>query len=375
MIFISIAISVIYSILILLFVKGFHSLKLFSTKNTSEKFNFSVVIPFRNEVKNLPHLLTSISQLDYPKNKFEIILINDVSNDESVELIKKFRNQNLTLNIEIINKEKKSNSPKKDAIETAIKKSKFEWIITTDADCILPENWLRTIDQFIQNKNPKMIVAPVIYQTENTFLNKFQILDFLSLQGATMAGFGIQKPFMCNGANLCYEKNCFNEIDGFSGNKNIASGDDIFMLEKMVEKYPDQIKYLKSTDAIVITKAQQNIFDLLQQRIRWASKTSSYKNPFGKFVGMIIFLMNLYLVVLVFLAFFNYVSWHHMGLVFILKFNLDFLILYPTALFFKQQKPLSSYVFSSVLYPFFCVTVVILSFIQKYEWKGRTYSK
>ena len=375
MIFVSIAISIIYSILILAFVKGFRSLKVFTYENESEKSGFSIVIPFRNEAENLPYLLSSISEINYPKNQFEIILVNDVSHDDSVKLIEKFRDQNTALNIKIIDKEIKSNSPKKDAIETAIKKSNFEWIITTDADCILPENWLRTMNHLIQKEKPKMIVAPVTYKIENTFLSKFQILDFLSLQGATMAGFGIQKPFLCNGANLCYEKASFKEIKGFSGNNNIASGDDIFMLEKMAVKYPDQVKYLKSTDAIVLTRAQQHISGLLQQRIRWASKTSSYKNPFGKLVGMIIFLMNLYIVVLVFLAFFNHISWHHIGLVFILKFNLDFLLLYPSALFFKQEKSLSSYVSSSILYPFFCVTVVILSFFKKYKWKGRTYSE
>lgn len=375
MIFVSITISLIYSILILAFVKGFHSLKVFTYENATEKSAFSIVIPFRNEVENLPLLLRSISQFNYPVNKFEILFVDDDSNDASVQLIKNFKNEHTRLNIKIINNKKKSDSPKKDAIETAIIESKFDWILTTDADCMPPEKWLRTMDQFIQIENPKMIVAPVTYEEDKTFLSKFQILDFLSLQGATMAGFGIQKPFLCNGANLCYQKKCFEEIDGFSGNNNIASGDDIFMLEKMIEFYPDKIKYLKSNDALMITKAQQNISNLLEQRIRWASKTSSYKNSFGKLVGLIIFFMNLYLIILLFLVLGNYITWHHIGFIFILKFNLDILLLYPTALFFKQQKILSSYVFSSILYPFFCVTVVILSLIKKYEWKGRSYSK
>lgn len=375
MIFVSIVISLIYSILILLFIKGIYTLELFVPDSKIEESDFSIIIPFRNEAENIPNLLKSIAQINYPYNKFEIILVNDDSDDESVDRINNFKQNNSALNIEIIDNERKSNSPKKDAIEMAINHSKFEWIITTDADCILPKNWLRTFDNFIQRKKPKMIVAPVNFDQENTFLNKFQILDFLSLQGSTIAGFGIQKPFLCNGANLCYEKSSFKEIDGFSGNKNIASGDDIFMLEKMIKAYPDKVKYLKSSEAIVSTKAEKSFSNLLQQRIRWASKTSAYKNSFGKLTGIIVLIMNLYLIVLLLLALFGYITWQHIGLVFILKFNLDFLILYPTSLFFKQQKSLSSYVLSSILYPFFCVSVAVFSIFKKYNWKGRIYSK
>ncbi len=226
---------------------------------------FSIIIPFRNEAENLSALLNSISKINYPKKKFEIILVNDDSNDDSVEIIEKSKIQNPKSKISVINNQQKSGSPKKDAIDLAVKKSKFDWIITTDADCVLPEDWLKVLSEFIRAKKPKMIVMPVLYLNQNNFLTNFQILELLSLQGVTMGGFGINKPFLCNGANLCYEKICFFEFDGFSGNEKIASGDDIFMLEKMVNKHPSHVKYLKSKEVIVKTKTENKFSDLIDQ--------------------------------------------------------------------------------------------------------------
>ena len=375
MIIISILISLAYSVLILSFVKGFHNVKLFNSDISTTKSDFSIVIPFRNEALNLPELLQSISQIQYPKNKFEIILINDDSNDNFQNIIKDFKLKNKDVIIHLINNKRKSNSPKKDAIELAIQKSQYEWIITTDADCIVPENWLNSFDHFIQKESPKMIVAPVSYETNNSFLEDFQNLDFLSLQGCTIGAFGINKPFLCNGANLCYNKNAFIEVSGFTGNENIASGDDIFLLEKMVNKYPNQTKYLKSTDAIVKTKPEKNISDLINQRLRWAAKTASYNNTFGKLVGFLVFLMNIWMLILLFLATSKNISWQHFGFIYLIKFNIDFVLIYITATFYHQEKSLKKYLISSFLHPFFIVFVVLFSLKKAYNWKGRTFSK
>lgn len=375
MIAISILISLIYSILILSFVKGFHNIKLFDSDNLSTKSNFSIVIPFRNEALNLPKLLQSISKIQYPKNNFEVLLVNDDSNDSFQNKIEDFKSKNKDIIIHLINNKRKSNSPKKDAIELAIQKSQYEWIITTDADCVLPENWLNTFDNFIQKESPKMIVAPVSYKTNSTFLEDFQNLDFLSLQGSTIGAFGINKPFLCNGANLCYNKSAFIAVNGFTGNENIASGDDIFLLEKMVNNYPDQVKYLKSIDTVVTTMPEKNISDLINQRLRWAAKTTSYNNSFGKLVGFLVFLMNIWLLILLFLATFKIISWQHFGFIYLIKFNVDFILIYITATFYQQEKSLKKYLISSILHPFFVVFVALFSLKKAYSWKGRIFSK
>ncbi len=375
MILFTIVISTFYSVLILLFIKGFDHIKLFTSEAKILKTNFSIIIPFRNEVLNLPELLDSIIQLNYPNNKFEILMINDYSSDEFEPVINDFKLINKEINLILINNERKSNSPKKDAIDLGISRSNYEWIITTDADCKIPKNWLKIYDSFIQKESPKMVIAPVSFLVKNKFLDKFQNLDFLSLQGSTIGAFGLKKPFLCNGANLAYYKNAFIEVSGFTGNNNIASGDDIFLLEKMITNFPGKVKFLRSEEAIIITKPERNFSELFQQRIRWASKTSSYKNLFGKLVGLIVFISNIYLIVLFLFALINKVSWQHIGIFFLIKFNVDFILLYKTANFFKQQNALKSYLLSSILYPFFSFSVALLSFKNNYYWKGRRFKK
>ena len=374
MIYLVFIISIIYTILILSFIIGFDKVKLFKTENSIPENTFTVVIPFRNEEKNLPSLLETLSQLDYPKELFALILVNDDSNDNSTEIIEEFKKRNLELDISILNNIRKSNSPKKDAIETAIQKSKYDWILTTDADCIVPKKWLKTFDKFIQNNNPKMICAPVTYNAKNSFLEQFQLLDFISLIGSTIGGFGINKPFLCNGANLCYTKESFQQINGFVGNNNISSGDDIFILEKMVAKFPNQVYFLKSYDALVITKPQPTFKELISQRIRWASKTSSYNNWFGKFVGVIVFLMNFLIVILLITTLLKLFSWQLFILLTLIKFSIDFTLILKTLILTKQSKNIIFYPFIAIFYPFFIILTSFLIFFKtSYKWKKRRF--
>jgi cellulose synthase/poly-beta-1,6-N-acetylglucosamine synthase-like glycosyltransferase len=383
MIAISIVISTIYFLLILLFIVGSFKIKVFTSEARTEMSYFSIVIPFRNESENLRALLQSISKIDYPKNKFEVILVNDDSNDDSVEIIENilldrvYLEQSLKTrcDIKMIDNIRRSNSPKKDSIETAIKNSKFDWIVTTDADCVVPINWLKIMDLFIQKESPKMIVAPVTYNLNNSLLNKFQLLDLLSLIGITIGAFGIKKPFLCNGANLCYLKKVFAEVGGFENNNNIASGDDIFLFEKIVKKYPIGVHFLKSPDAIVITNPQPNFRQLLAQRIRWASKATAYTNWFGKFVGISALSMNLWIVILFLSAIFNRSYWLIFFTTFFAKIFVDFIIISKMLFFTKQGKNIIYYPLIAVFYPLFNIFVAFLSIFKiSFLWKGRRFS-
>ncbi|PIA78536.1 glycosyltransferase [Gaetbulibacter sp. 4G1] len=374
MVLISIIITVLYLLLIGSFIFGFDKVSVFKLKDIDVKTKFSVIIPFRNEAKNLSDLLASIATLEYPNHLYEIIFVDDDSNDDSNDLIKEFIN-NSSNNIKIISNERTSNSPKKDAITNAIKHSKHEWIITTDADCILPKYWLDSFDEFIQKTQSKCIVAPVTYMNESGFLNRFQILDILSLQSTTIGSFGIQKPFLCNGANFAYKKDVFIAVNGFEGNNNMASGDDVFLLEKVEKAYPKTINYLKCEQAIVTTKAQQNWNSLKEQRVRWAAKTSLLKNTFSKLTGVIVLLMNALIIVLLTLTFINEFSLKSFIYILIIKFSIDFLLIYKSALFFNQKHILSTYIFGFLIYPFFSVYIALISMFKGYKWKGRSFKK
>ena len=369
MIYIVLLIILNYAVLIVAFIIGFDKIKLYKSDSKIAVNSFSIIIPFRNEFNNLPELLSSLNKLDYPIELFEIIFVDDDSNDNSVEIIKKIVSKS-NIDIKVISNKRNSNSPKKDAIETAILQSKFDWIVTTDADCIIPEKWLKTFDNFIQINNPKMICGPVTYKVNTSFLNNFQLLDFISLIGSTIGSFGINKPFLCNGANLCYSKKAFNNVDGYKGNNNISSGDDIFLLEKMTSNFPNQVHFLKSKNAIVITKPQSTFKELVSQRIRWASKGKFYKNWFGKYVGISIFLTNFTLVLLLLLSLLNLFHWKNILFFFVIKFFTDFVIILKTLIFVNQSKNIIYYPITAFLYPFFIVFIVFMSFFKKqFEWK------
>ena len=123
-----------YCSLLIAFLIGFDKVENFKIAKIKSKTKFSIIVPFRNEVENLEELLQSISTLNYPKELFEILLVNDDSIDDSVNLIKNFIPENDRLNIKILTNNRRTNSPKKDAIQTAILQANFDWIITTDAD-------------------------------------------------------------------------------------------------------------------------------------------------------------------------------------------------------------------------------------------------
>lgn len=371
-----IIIIVLYSALILALTIGFYRIKPFKFNATKPATGFSIIVPFKNEAENLPALLKSVLNLNYPVELFEVVLVNDNSDDESVEVINRvLKNAPLagTAHISVLKPQRPSASPKKEAIKTAIKHAKHTWVITTDADCTVPENWLKTFDAFIQTHEANFIAAPVIYSKTNTFFQRFQALDFYSLMGATIGGFGIQQPFLCNGANLAYKTAFFDSVKGFDGNDTIASGDDIFLLEKAVKFSPDTVHYLKAVEATVSTKPQPNFKALLNQRLRWAAKASKYNNRLSQITGLIVLLTNLAIICGGLLVLNSVLNAQTYLMLFAIKLLLDFIILYKTAAFLNKKNTLWAYALSSLTYPFFSVFVAFLAPFVGYKWKGRYY--
>lgn len=356
----------IYTSLICILIFGFTKMKLTSFYDTSPKNKFSIIVPFRNEVNNLPKLLTSLSFLNYPKDLYEVILVDD----ESDFL---FQVPSLKFKIQLISNNRKSNSPKKDAIETAIQIANHEWIITTDADCLVEPNWLEIIDNYIQQTHKKMVVAGVGYSYKKGFLHAFQNLDFLSLQGVTIGSFGINEPFMCNGANFAYKKEFFHELNGFQGNSAIASGDDVFLLQKAIQKEKSAVGFCMHNASTIKTQSATSWQDLFFQRVRWASKSTEYHSLFGKIVAIIVFLTNLCWITTFALWCFGITSYKSFLLYLVIKFLVDFILLAQTSIYFKSK--LSWVLLSLFLYPFFSSAVAFYSLFGSYTWKGRTFKK
>jgi cellulose synthase/poly-beta-1,6-N-acetylglucosamine synthase-like glycosyltransferase len=366
MILVLLGITFVYVLAISCLIYGFAKINTFEYIGLPPKNSFTIIVPFRNEAENMPVLLESFSKLNYPADLFEVMLVDDESE-------KVFSVQSKTVfSLQIVKNIRTSNSPKKDAITTAMQLVKTDWVITTDADCVVPENWLLSLDNFIQLNPISMIAGAVTYNCQNSFLHHFQQLDLASLQGATIGSFGIKNGFICNGANFAYTKSFFQELNGFDGNNNIASGDDVFLLQKALSQYPEKVAYLKSKDFIVTTKPVNDWKSLFYQRVRWASKTTSYQIAFGKRLGVLVFLMNLSFVYAFVLMLFGFFPWFFLGLLFVIKFVIDTVLIKRTNNFLTTNK--IRYLFlSSLWYPFFSTAVALYSLFGKYEWKGRRF--
>jgi cellulose synthase/poly-beta-1,6-N-acetylglucosamine synthase-like glycosyltransferase len=365
MIFVLLAIVIVYVLTIRWLIYGFSKINHFEYIGLAPKTSFSIIVPFRNEAENLPVLLESFSKLNYPTDLFEVILVDDAS-DLRLQ-ISDFR-----FRILLIDNIRLSNSPKKDAITTAMQIVKTNWVITTDADCLVPKNWLLTLDNYIQLHHVSMIAGAVTYNCQNFFLHHFQQLDLASLQGATIGSFGIKKGFMCNGANFAYTKSFFQKLNGFEGNNTIASGDDVFLLQKAIAKYPEKVAYLKSKNTIVTTKPVNDWKSLFYQRVRWASKTTSYQSSFAKRLGLLVFLANLGFVCSFVLTLLGLLPYFFLVFYFLIKFGIDAMLIQQTNTFLTIHK--IRYLFlSSLWYPFFSTAVALYCLFGKYEWKGRRF--
>jgi glycosyltransferase involved in cell wall biosynthesis len=354
-----------YCLAIVALIYGFTKVNSFDYLGLKPKTKFSIVVPFRNEAENLPNLLNSFSKLNYPNDLFEVILVDDCSSEE-------FKVQSLKFKVSIIKNIRVSNSPKKDAITTAIQSVNNDWIITTDADCLVNKNWLLALDNYIQLHKVLMIAGAVSYDCEDSLLHHFQQLDLASLQGATIGSFGLKKGFMCNGANFAYTKSFFQELNGFEGNDGIASGDDVFLLQKAIARFPEKVHYLKSENNIVITKPLNDWKSLFYQRVRWASKTGSYQSSFGKGLGLVVFGGNLVWVLGVGCWVLSFIPFPNIILLPLLKFIVDTVLIYKTNRFLTKKR-MRYLILSSVFYPFFSVSVALYSLFGKYEWKGRRF--
>lgn len=360
-----------YTVLLLLYRYWWSKTKTVTVNRTFQpSTRFSIIIPARNEEQNINACLQSIAQLNYPNELFEVIVMDDFSTDATVATAQRFPFVKVLELKTLLNE--KINSYKKKAIELGIAASTGDYIVTTDADCIVPENWLSNFAFIIQQKPTVFIAAPVAMKEEGSAIKVFQSLDFLSLQGITAASVGAGFHSMCNGANLCYSKEAFYKVDGFKGVDHIASGDDMLLMHKLYKQYPNEVHYCKAADSIVLTEPVETVAAFFRQRIRWASKADKYDDKRIFAVLLLVYLLNVWLLVLAISCFFISNNLQLLLLALGIKTIAELFFLFPVARFFQKQQLL---VWFPLAQPFHIVYTVIAGWLGKfgnYEWKGRT---
>ncbi|MEI7960225.1 MAG: glycosyltransferase [Chitinophagaceae bacterium] len=331
--------------------------------------HFSIVIPARNESANIKACIDSILAQNYPINCFEVIVIDDFSEDDTAFIVSSM--QALHENVRLLKlsdffKQDEIQSFKKKAIEKAVVHAKGDWIITTDADCIVPPNWLSLYHQYIIKESPVFVAAPVMFIPEKTVLNTFQVLDFLALQGITAAAVGAGKHSMSNGANLAFEKSAFIAVGGYQGVDQIASGDDMFLMHKMKKTLSNRIGYLFHPDAIVLTKAMPYWKDLIMQRIRWSSKARFYDDESIFWVLLLVYLYNFVFLILLLSGQYQLLC---ISLAFKTFFELYFLD--SVSRFFKLQPSLQYFILFQPLHIAYTIIAGLFGQVKTYTWKGR----
>jgi cellulose synthase/poly-beta-1,6-N-acetylglucosamine synthase-like glycosyltransferase len=377
---ISILLLGVYCLLLLLYKYWYSKLSLQQVPiSFSPSTRFTIIIPARNEEQNIAVCLQSIVQLNYPKQLMEVIVVDDFSEDATATIVQQFANVKLIQLKNLIHQP--INSYKKKAIETGIEHAMGDYIVTTDADCIVPPNWLQNFAWMIEQQQSEFIAAPVTMrdalvgvptnQSQHSFIQLFQSLDFLSLQGITAASVGAGFHSMCNGANLCYSKRAFTAVDGFKNVDHIASGDDMLLMYKIQQQFPTQVHYCHSPESIVHTNPVATVKEFFRQRIRWASKADKYndKRIFG--VLLLVYLLNFFLLTLFIAAFFKKELWTLLLASLFVKTIVELLFLIPVSKFFKKQELL---VWFPVMQPFHIVYTVVAGWLGKfsnYSWKGR----
>jgi cellulose synthase/poly-beta-1,6-N-acetylglucosamine synthase-like glycosyltransferase len=366
---ISAFLTVLYVGIVLSFIVGWSRLAGFILPADSEQIEVSIIVAARNEEENIAKTIQDLLAQDYKTSMMEIIVIDDHSTDATGSIITSFKDPRIKLIT--LNEPLTINSYKKKAIQTAIATARGKLIITTDADCRMGKNWLKTIVGYYQKDGFKMISSPVAFTDEKSFFERAQSLEFLYLIGMGASTIGNKNASTCNGANLAYEREAFYEVGGFTGIDDLASGDDELLLHKIAARYKNKIGFLKNRDAIVYTQAKPTVNEFIQQRKRWASKSTRYKNKSIIVLGVLVWLFNLSIVLNLIVGLFK-PGYMQIGLSqLLIKMLIEFVFLIPVTRFAKRMELLILIPVLNVMHIVYIIFIGIAGNSGKYSWKGR----
>lgn len=327
--------------------------------------SIAILIPVRNEEDNIKDLLSDLVNQSY-RGEIEIIVIDDHSEDTTVELVKEVADKHSNVKLICLN----NTYGKKAALTAGVKEAKAEILLTTDGDCRVFHRWAESMANSF-GVSTQFVSGPVKIKKGGDLLSSLQSVEFTSLIGSGAAFIGWGMPVMANGANMGFRRSVFLKIAGFEGNHETASGDDVFLLHKIARENPKSIAFVKDERAIVQTKAQPTLKAFIQQRIRWASKWRAYKDMFTKLTAVLVFIISLTFVILPILVVFKKITLFVWLNLFIIKLFFDFFFIRQFSKFFDEKLNLVSFILLQLFYPFYVVTTAFFSFQKTYYWKGR----
>tara|TARA_A100000164_G_scaffold226687_1_gene200964 strand:+ start:148 stop:1239 length:1092 start_codon:yes stop_codon:yes gene_type:complete len=352
----------IYLVFILFIISGLFRHNILPVSNSETLPFVSVIIAARNEEENLPYLIDDLINQEYPLGKFEIIIVNDRSNDSTQNiLIEASENYSFIKHVKI-DKESKEMTPKKYAIEMGIKESKGEIILATDADCRVGSLWVSSMTYSLIHKNGIIIGYSEIDDKKGTLFEKYQKIDFLAIIAANAGAAGWNHYWSGTGQNLAYYKKDFLQIGGFEPVKDKISGDDMYLVQSISRFKNGYIQI--DPNSHVKTKAMKSIKDFINQRIRWSSNSkSNFKNTPIFFTFLIVsFFENLLILFSTILFKQGYLIWG-------IKITLDGIIILFGSKLFEKSFDIKTYFIWAILQPFYIPLIGVLGLFNKFSWK------
>lgn len=363
----SFLIAICYATIMILFLKGWHTLsKSKKTRNLPEK-NLSVLIAFRNEEANILTLITALRKQEYPEDKLEIILVDDHSTDHSLEISKNAGKE--LPNFQIISLPDNLHG-KKAAIRFGLSHVKGEILLLSDADCLPPPSWCRTMLNSFYDKETGLVLGPVILAPALTTFQKIQQLDYMSMLVSGAGSVGIGKEILAFGPNMAVRTSLYQSM--IQGIRNdIPSGDDMFVLERAKLNNNIRIKFAKDEAAIVSSPPASSFNNFWNQRKRWVSKSGNYHDRDIIIVSIMVYLMNFTIFLSLILAISSLLPWW----VFLIMIGTKTLFEYPLiregAKFFKIRNAGWSFLLTQMFYFIYIVLVLPAGILAGYNWKNR----
>ncbi|MFM8450199.1 MAG: glycosyltransferase [Haliscomenobacter sp.] len=337
----------------------------------------SVLIPARNEATTIRTCLDSLARQTYPGALFDVFVIDDYSTDETACIARTVEGlsvQVLSL-ADVLSPDAGRVAYKKEALRLGVAASKGALIVCTDADCILPADWLMRMAWAYEKRGWLCITGPVLTLEEKGLLARFQCLDFAGMMLLTAAGIADGNTHLANGAAFAYARTAYDAVHGYEGLTHLASGDDILLLHKIQHRFPGKVGFLKTPEA-VLTRAQPNWKALFRQRLRWGTKSGQYQDKkIAMILGLVFLLSWAVLFSLVAMWFYPLFA----GGLFVLlagsKGISDYGLLRDASRYFRRAWWMRSFLPAEGIHVLYIAVVGLASnLLRTYSWKGRRVS-
>lgn len=237
------------------------------------KPSISVIIAARNEAENLQKNLIHILNQKYAN--FEVIVVNDASEDESTEVLEKFKREFSNFYYTNIPYDNYFSHGKKLAVLVGYKAAKNEWLVFTDADCYpKSENWLSELAKGM-DENAEVVLAYGAHTKRKGLFNKIIRYDTMSIamQYLSFAHAGI--PYMGVGRNMAVKKSAFKKLKKYRNHIHVLSGADDLIINELANKKNTRI--ITSKDSFTYSAPQKNFARWFLQKSRHISSSGYYK--------------------------------------------------------------------------------------------------